>query len=145
MPQFDADRMLKLVSQMREAVNRLRVLRECERSVFVRDPDKSGSAKYHLIVAIESAIDMCNHLISRNGYRAPDDYADTFAVLGEQGAFEQGFLERLKEMARFQNRLVHLYWEIDENQVYRILQERLGDFKVFLDRLATFLNWPELA
>jgi len=145
MPQFDADRMLKLVSQMREAVNRLRVLRECERSVFVRDPDKSGSAKYHLIVAIESAIDMCNHLISRNGYRAPDDYADTFAVLGEQGAFEQGFLERLKEMARFQNRLVHLYWEIDENQVYRILQERLGDFKVFLDCLATFLNWPELA
>jgi len=145
MPQYDPDRMLRLVSQMREAVVRLRALKECEKPVFLKDPDKIGSAKYHLIVAIEAAIDMGNHLISRNGYRAPDDYADTFAVLGEQGAFEKSFLENLKEMARFRNRLVHIYWEIDENQVYRILQERLTDFKGFLDRLAAFLNWPELA
>jgi len=101
MPQFDPDRMLRLVSQMREAVDRLKVLKECDQPVFIKDPDKIGSAKYHFIVAIEAAIDMCNHLISRNGYRAPDDYADTFAVLGEQGAFEKAFMESLKEMARF--------------------------------------------
>jgi len=39
----------------------------------LNDPDKIGSAKYHFIVAIESAIDMCNHVISRNGYRVPED------------------------------------------------------------------------
>ncbi len=32
------------------------------------------------------------HIISRNGYRAPEDYADTFTVLGEKGAFEKSFI-----------------------------------------------------
>ena len=92
MPQFDPDRMLKLVSQMREAVGNLKRLKKCEREFFVNDPDKIGSAKYHFIVAIESAIDMCNHIISRNGYRVPEDYADAFVVLGEQSVFKKSFV-----------------------------------------------------
>ncbi|MGB3860887.1 MAG: DUF86 domain-containing protein [Candidatus Aminicenantaceae bacterium] len=144
MPQFDSDRMTKLVSQMRESLGHLNRHKEYQRENFVNDPDKIGSAKYHFIVAIEAAIDMCNHLISRNGYRAPEDYADTFAVLGENGALEKSFVEVLKEMAKFRNRLVHIYWEIDENQVYDILQNRLSDFKQFLDQIAKFLNWPDL-
>jgi len=37
---------------------------------------------------------MCNHIISRNGYRAPEDYADAFVVLGEKGDFKT-FLDQL--------------------------------------------------
>lgn len=145
MPQYDSDRMTKLVSHMREAVRQLQRLQKYKKESFLNDPDKIGSAKYHFMIAIEAAIDMCNHLISRNGYRAPEDYSDAFRVLGENGAFEISFVERLKEMARFRNRLVHIYWEIDENQIYNILQNRLGDFKTFLNQLARFLDWPDLS
>jgi len=145
MPQYDSDRMLKLVSQMREALGHLKRLKECKKAHFTNDPDKIGSAKYNFIIAIEAAIDMCNHIISRNGYRAPEDYADAFVVFGEKGAFEKSFVNDLKEMAKFRNRLVHIYWEIDENQIYDILLTRLGDFKKFLDQLAKFLSWPTLA
>lgn len=144
MPRYDADRMLKLVSQMREALENLQRLSDYKKSVFTSDPDKIGSAKYNFIMAIEAAIDMCNHIISRNGYRAPEDYADTFAVLGEKGAFEKTFVNDLKEMAKFRNRLVHIYWEIDENQIYDILLTRLGDFKKLLNQLAKFLDWSEI-
>ena len=145
MPQFDSDRMLKLVSQMREALGHLNRLKKCDKAIFINDPDKTGSAKYNFIIAIEAAIDMCNHIISRNGYRAPEDYADAFAVLGEKEAFEKSFVNDLKDMAKFRNRLVHIYWKIDENQIYDILQNRLGDFKTFLDQLAGFLNWSDLS
>ncbi|MFO7979541.1 MAG: DUF86 domain-containing protein [Candidatus Aminicenantes bacterium] len=144
MPRYDADRMLKLVSQMREALGNLQRLKDYKKSVFISDPDKIGSAKYNFIMAIEAAIDMCNHIISRNGYRAPEDYADTFTVLGEKGAFEKSFVNDLKEMAKFRNRLVHIYWEIDENQIYDILLTRLGDFKKLLNQLAKFLDWSEI-
>ena len=144
MPQFDHSKMLKLVSQMREAVGHLKRLKNCEKESFLKDPDKISSAKYNFIIAIESAIDMCNHLISRNGYRAPEDYADTFTVLGEQGAFKKSFVDNLKEMAKFRNRLVHLYWEIDDNHIYNILQVRLGDFKTYLNQTAIFLDWPNM-
>ncbi|MDH5386653.1 MAG: DUF86 domain-containing protein [Candidatus Aminicenantes bacterium] len=145
MPQFDSDRMMKLVSHMREAVRQLNRLKKCKKESFLNDPDKIGSTKYHFIIAIEATIDMCNHLISRNGYRAPEDYSDAFVVLGENGAFEKSFIESLKEMARFRNRLVHIYWEIDENQICNILRDRLGDFKTFLNQLARFLDWPDIS
>lgn len=110
----------------------------------MNDPDKIGSAKYHFIVAIESAIDICNHVISQNGYRAPEDYGDTFRILGEQGAFDKDFISDLKEMAKFRNRLIHLYWEVDDEQLHEILQLRLDDFKRFLNDIALFLRLEKL-
>ena len=87
---------------------------------------------------------MCNHIISRNGYRVPEDYGDTFRVMGEVGALDTDFSDDLRNMAKFRNRLVHLYWEVDDLQLYEILQNRLVDFKKFLDSLASFLRWQNL-
>jgi uncharacterized protein YutE (UPF0331/DUF86 family) len=46
-------------------------------------------------------------------------------------------------MAKFRNRLVHLYWQIDDVQVHEIIQSRLDDFKKFLDDLSEFLGWQQ--
>ncbi|MBI9084261.1 MAG: DUF86 domain-containing protein [Desulfobacterales bacterium] len=132
---------MTLVSQFRLSVKRLTSLSELDQKAFLGDPDKIGSAKYHFIVAIESCIDICNHVISRNGFRVPEDYGDTFVVMAEVGALEKDFASDLKNMAKFRNRLVHLYWEVDDGQLYGYLQDRLGDFKKFLDALAIFLGW----
>jgi uncharacterized protein YutE (UPF0331/DUF86 family) len=141
MPLYDQEKMVKLVSELRKSVARLKSIGQLSFDDFLKDPDKIGSSKYHFIVAIESCIDMCNHVIARNGYRVPDDYGDTFIVMSEAGAFDSKFAEALRNMAKFRNRLVHLYWELDDRQVYDILQNRLVDFKKFLDSLARFLEW----
>ena len=86
---------------------------------------------------------MSNHIIARNGYRVPEDYGDTFSVMAEAGALKKGFAQELRNMAKFRNRLVHLYWEVDDKQLHEILQNRLGDFKIFLDSLSKFLGWQE--
>jgi len=143
MPQYDQDKMVKLVSELRTSVARLKKLSELSQKQFLADPDKIGSAKYHFIVAIESSIDMCNHVIARNGYRAPEDYADTFRVMNEAGMFDSDFCDTLVQMAKFRNRLVHLYWQIDDVQVHEIIQSRLDDFKKFLDDLSAFLGWQQ--
>ncbi len=144
MPQYNPDKIAKLVSEMRKAIFRLKSLKALDKEAFLNDPDKIGSAKYHFIVAIESAIDICNHVISQNGYRAPEDYGDTFWILGEQGAFDKDFISDLKEMAKFRNRLIHLYWEVDDEQLHEILQLRLDDFKRFLHGIALFLRLEKL-
>jgi uncharacterized protein YutE (UPF0331/DUF86 family) len=144
MPLYDQERMVRLVSEHRKSISRLQDLSNVGREIFLSDPDKIGSAKYHFIVAIETCIDMCNHVISRNGYRVPEDYGDTFKVLEEVGAFGRDFAEELRNMARFRNRLVHLYWEVDDVQLYDILQGRLSDFKKFLDAISEFLGWQNL-
>jgi uncharacterized protein YutE (UPF0331/DUF86 family) len=144
MPQFDREKMVTLVAEFRKSTLQLQKLKEFGREGFLKDPDKIGSAKYQFIVAIESSIDMCNHIISRNGYRVPEDYGDTFKVMAEEGAFDQSFSEQLVKMAKFCNRLVHLYWEIDDARVYTILEDHLGDLKKFLNSIALFLEWQDL-
>jgi uncharacterized protein YutE (UPF0331/DUF86 family) len=141
MPLFDQEKMVKLVSELRKSVTRLRDIAKLSQDEFLKDPDKIGSSKYHFIVAIESSVDMCNHVISRNGYRVPEDYGDTFRVMGEVGAIDTEFSDELRNMAKFRNRLVHIYWEVDDPQLYEFLQTRLDDFKNFLNSIARFLGW----
>jgi uncharacterized protein YutE (UPF0331/DUF86 family) len=144
MPLFDQEIMVRLVTELRKSAARLRDLSKIPEAEFLKDPDKVGSAKYHFIVAIECCIDMCNHVIARNGFRAPEDYGDTFRVMSEEGALRADFSDELVNMAKFRNRLVHLYWEVKDKQVYEILQTRLDDFKKLLDALSIFLNFMNI-
>jgi len=37
----------------------------------------------------------------------------------------------------------NLYWEVDGDQLYANINERLGDFKRFLDTMSFFLEWEK--
>jgi len=50
------------------------------------------------------------------------------------------FAKELRKMARFRDRLVHIYWEVDDKQVYNIMRANLGDFKTFLNSISMFLG-----
>jgi uncharacterized protein YutE (UPF0331/DUF86 family) len=121
-------------------LERLEELKKLTEVEFASDPHKIGSAKYHLIVAIEGLVDLCNHIIAKNGFRTPEDYADTFRVMQERGAFDPEFTNSLIQMARFRNRLVHIYWDIDNAELCRIILTRLNDIKQFLRKYGIFIG-----
>ena len=97
-----------------------------------------------LQIAIESCLNIGNRLISllqlEQPVRTPESYADIFAIMCELKILERPFSERLVEMAKFRNRLVHLYWDLDAEMTYRILQENIDDLKQFQDEVVKFLN-----
>ncbi len=125
---------------MLSALQRLEDLGKLSEAEFAADPHKVGSAKYNLIVAIEGTVDLSNHIISKNAFRTPEDYADTFRVMEEKGVFDTEFTGSLIQMARFRNRLVHIYWDIDDAEIYRIIQTRLQDIRRFLREIGNFLG-----
>jgi len=86
-----------------------------------------GSAKYYLQISIECCIDVANHIIASERLRAPNGYADSFKVLEEKGIFHQQLGQRLRQMAKFRKRLVHLYGEIDDKYVYEFLKTDVED------------------
>jgi uncharacterized protein YutE (UPF0331/DUF86 family) len=130
----------KITSEVLSALQRLEELGKLSEAEFAADPHKVGSAKYNLIVAIEGTVDLSNHIISKNGFRTPEDYADTFRVMEEKGVFDAEFTGSLIQMARFRNRLVHIYWDIDDAEIYRIIQTRLQDIRRFLREFGNFLG-----
>jgi uncharacterized protein YutE (UPF0331/DUF86 family) len=131
MSPIDPVRVRDLLGKMAEAQRLLGELGRLSESEFLGDYRNTESAKYLLIVATESAIDICNHIVSHQGGQAPRDYADCFAVLAEVGAVSPDLAENLKRMARFRNLLVHVYWKVDNRQVYEIIRDELSDLDEF--------------
>jgi uncharacterized protein YutE (UPF0331/DUF86 family) len=142
---FDQNVLIRIVGELRKSLQRLSALAGIPEDQFVTDADKVASAKYHFIVAIEACIDLCNHLISRNSFRVPEDYGDTFRVMAEVGALSPEFVDVLVNMGKFRNRLVHIYWEVDNRQVHQLLCNRLQDFRRFLKEMAQYLALNEIA
>jgi len=46
-------------------------------------------------------------------------------------------------MVRFHNLLIHLYWKINNEKIYKTLKENLKDFKIFEETLQEFLRKRE--
>jgi uncharacterized protein YutE (UPF0331/DUF86 family) len=130
---YDEEKVTTLSSEILSACERLRELGRMSRDEFTGNPHLVASAKYHLIVGIEAAIDLSNHIISRNRWRAPEDYADSFRIMEEHDFFDASLSSRLQDMARFRNRIIHLYWNINNDMVYEMLREDIRDIKQFLD------------
>jgi uncharacterized protein YutE (UPF0331/DUF86 family) len=88
---------------------------------------------------VESCLDVSNHIIASERFRSPKNYAESFEILTEQGIFPATFLPTLRRMVQFRNRLVHLYWEIDAEIIYEILQKNLGDFDIFVKHILSYM------
>lgn len=138
--ELNLDRLRDLAGQLRNALRELREIAALGQESFLRDSRLVNSAKYLLIVAAEAALDICNHLAARKGGRSPQDYADCIAILGELGVVTDALKSRLVKMARFRNLLVHLYWKVEDAEVFRVIQEDLADFDAYLASLGRYLR-----
>ncbi len=125
-----------LFLNLKDYVSELKRLSSTPRENFLSEPDKVGSAKYHLLVAIESCIDIAHHFVATYRFRRPTDYADAFKVLVEEAILPQELLATLQNMAKFRNLLVHQYAKIDNSRVYEFLQNNLQDFDAFARHVA---------
>jgi uncharacterized protein YutE (UPF0331/DUF86 family) len=119
------------LSQLDEFLAILKGIQNTPSDRFLKDKILIGSAKYYLQVSIESCLDIANHIIAAEHFRAPRDYADSFQVLEENAVInpEQGM--KLRQMAKFRNRLVHLYGEVDDAYVYEFMNKDIQDILDF--------------
>ncbi len=90
------------------------------------------SAKHLLQVSIEAMLDIAHHIIARERYRSPQTYAEAFLILIENQVLPKEKEKNFLQMAKFRNRVVHLYHEVDEKDIYQIICEGKEDFKEFV-------------
>ena len=128
------------ISEIQQSLERLDSITSKGRDVFLTDQDLIDSAKYRLITAIAAAISICNHIIARKFKRVPESYSDCFTILHECGVISAELTEKLGNMARFRNMLVHIYWEIDDEKIFDILTSDLVDFENYIEEIVRFLE-----
>ena len=61
------------------------------------------------------------------------------AIEGPIGVGKTSLAKKLARMARFRNRLVHLYWDIDYGEVFDFLPEGLEDLREYAKAIGHLL------
>lgn len=90
--------------------------------------------------AIEACIEIASHVVSADRLGAPADYSHLFTLLEQNQVVSPPVAEAMRQMARFRNRIVHLYWDVDLDLVHEYLTQRLGDFDSFLAAIEEYLG-----
>ena len=106
---------------------------------FSGNPERYGSTERFLHLAIETLIDLGNHVIAELELGVVNWYSDIPTILASEGYLDAELQERWLRMIGFRNVLVHEYLEIDRTIVYDVLQNRLGDIEALRRVFAQFL------
>lgn len=125
------DRIRSRLQDISRAVDRLSRIRALGESAFLADVDSQDIARARLLTAMEACLNICYHVCAKKLKRVPENYGQCFSVIAESGVISSDLGKRLSAMVGLRNRLVHMYWDIDYRQIYRILSQNLEDLEQF--------------
>jgi uncharacterized protein YutE (UPF0331/DUF86 family) len=97
---------------------------------------------FALQMAVQSCLDMAGHLVAELGLPRPEENAELFTTLSAAGHLDADLAAKMRAMTRFRNLIVHLYWTVDFDRVFDILQKDVADFTRFEKTVVTLLENP---
>jgi len=125
---------MRILSHLRELSESLEDWRRYQ-SISVEelriDRDRRNMVLHALLISIQSAIDIATYVIVEKGLRKPSTYRETFEILGEAQIISEDLANDLSDLAGFRNVLVHIYWELNLDVIYGILQNDLKALVTF--------------
>ena len=137
---INIDLVRRRIDLVNVSLQRLRRFQRFSLAEFGAHPDNFAVAEHHLRRALEAVFDLGRHLIAKKGWGHPQDYRSIITLLAQNGVLPKEFAARIRGMAGYRNRLVHGYLEVSLEEMYRLLQERLGDLEAFCRHVADYLN-----
>ncbi len=107
---------------------------------LLEDDLLKSAIERNLQLAIESALDIGEVIISSENLEKPEDYLNIIITLGKEGIIPEEFAQRFSEAAKLRNILVHMYTKVDPAVISQILKYNLDDFDEYGWHIARFLD-----
>ena len=128
----DRDVVLNRIKHLEDNINYLKKIENYNQKTFSKDPDIYYRFERSLHLAIETVLDLGNHLIADQNLETPDSNRDIFRILFKNEIIDEGLKESLVKMAGFRNILVHDYLDLDRELEYEIIKSNIKDIKEFM-------------
>jgi uncharacterized protein YutE (UPF0331/DUF86 family) len=136
---LNADLVRSRCTEIEDSIRRLERFQGLTKEQFQANQDTLDIACYRLLIAIESALALCYHVAAKRLRKIPEEYAECFEILCQAGLISGDLADRLQQMARFRNLLVHVYSKVDYGQVYETIRGNLGDLRGFVAAITRLL------
>ncbi|SDL04046.1 type VII toxin-antitoxin system HepT family RNase toxin [Halarsenatibacter silvermanii] len=121
--------------KLEEYIQELKEYNDIELTDYKNDKIKKRYLERTLQLALESILDIGNHIISDERLGSPNNNADIIKILTEHKIFDvsEEKKEQYIRMAKFRNILGHDYAEIEDEIIVNILNNHLEDFKTIFN------------
>lgn len=126
--------------EIRESTEKIRTYAAQTDAEFFADERNLYTVMHLLLICIEAVASICNHLMAKTAQKAPASYGECFEGLRDLDILDDALVNRLIQMARFRNILVHRYWEIDQERVVQYTRNNLDDFDEYLRKIGQFVG-----
>lgn len=136
----DKEKIAKYIGDLETYIRQLEELQRHSLEEVLSDWRLYDLVDRKLHLSIETLLTIGEIIISELGFPKPEIYADVPRILFEYKVFSKELTDRLIELARFRNVLVHEYLYLDHEIVYSHLQKDGGTLKEALDSLKNFLQ-----
>ncbi|MBW1852228.1 MAG: DUF86 domain-containing protein [Deltaproteobacteria bacterium] len=131
---------LRKIKRLQEYVNALRQAKDITWEKYRNNIRDRAFVERYVHIAIQSVFDISNHIISYEGWKEPDTYREIFAILASHGVLPEDRVYDFQNMASFRNMLVHHYEKIEDELVFGIFKNKLGDFDLFQKMVLEYIN-----
>ena len=107
---------------------------------FLSERKNIFSLRYLLIQAVESITDACQHILSKIKGLPCEGYVDCIIKAGENQIISKALAKKLRRLADLRNNLVHRYWIIDNDELYRLAKANIDDLEDFVSQIDDFIG-----
>ena len=136
----DAEIVRDRESRIRQYVGDLRDMARISEAAFLENRERQYAVLHALQLAIEASVEIATHICAADNLGIPSSYAEAFDLIEQSGVVEKALADDLRGMARFRNRIVHFYGQVDLSRVFRLLQDHLTDFDRYLVAIERYLG-----
>lgn len=101
----------------------------------------AASAESFLRRSLEAMFEIGRHILARNGgANMALEYHGIAQGLADRGIINKKLKDQLLKMAGYRNRLVHLYHQVSEEELYEIIRNNLKDIRFFQEQIMRYIT-----
>lgn len=137
---MDKERILSKLAELDGYLKELEVVSPKSYRAYETSIEKKRACERLLHISIECVMDICSIMASELKLGLPSTQEDLFSKLESSHIISREVMRTLKKMRSFRNIIVHRYGVVDDELVYGILKNNVGDFSKFKMEISEFLN-----
>ncbi|HOM26913.1 MAG TPA: DUF86 domain-containing protein [bacterium] len=132
---IDKEKLFIQIGRLKEHIDRIKELKKEKKDEKIR----IYALERNLQLAVEDCLNIGNHIISGFLLKRPETYKEIFKILKDANIISEAVFKEIIKLVGLRNRLVHLYWEVSEDELLKTC-DNLKIFKMFVDELLKYLK-----
>ena len=105
------------------------------------DVRNAASAESFLRRSLEAIFDVGRHILAKNdGVNMSKEYKSIARGLFEKNIIGEDLSEKMIKMAGYRNRMVHLYHQVSDEELYQIISHHLADINNFVQQIKDYIK-----